>query len=80
MRAPTSHMIKDTPTLPEDRRMLLGVAYILFQRRWSARVHLPISKIHDNSPGSYHRIEDKKSSTDKAYGVDSIKFQYHNNQ
>ena len=77
MRAPTSHMIKDTPTLPEDRRMLLGVAYILFQRRWSARVHLPISKIHDNSPGSYHRIEDKKSCTDKAYGMASIKFQYH---
>ena len=42
MRAPTSHMIKDTPTLPEDRRMLLGVAYILIQRRWSVRVHLPI--------------------------------------
>ena len=32
MRAPSSHMIKDTPTLPDDRRMLPGVAYNLFQR------------------------------------------------
>lgn len=29
MRAPTSHMINATPTLPEDLNILLGVAYIL---------------------------------------------------
>jgi hypothetical protein len=32
-RAPTSHMIKDTPTLPDKRRILLGVAYILLQNQ-----------------------------------------------
>jgi hypothetical protein len=31
MRASTSHMINDSPTLPDDWRMLLGIAYILFQ-------------------------------------------------
>ena len=29
MRAPTSHMINATPTLPDDLNILLGVAYIL---------------------------------------------------
>ena len=33
MKAPTSHMINATPTLPDECRMLLGVAYILFHRQ-----------------------------------------------
>ena len=67
MQAPTSHMIKDTPTLPDDRRMLLGVAYILFHR-WSVRIHHQ-SKIRDNAPRSYHQIKNKKSGTEEAYDV-----------
>ena len=49
MRAPTSHMIKDTPTLPDDRRMLLGVAYILLQRR-SVHVHCRFHRFTTTHP------------------------------
>jgi hypothetical protein len=33
MRAPTSHIKSATPTLPEERRMTLGVATILHQKK-----------------------------------------------
>ena len=63
MRAPTSHMINATPTLPDDRRMLLGVAYILVR-------FVFISNLIDllyNAPCSYHPIKNKKSSAEEAY-------------
>ena len=59
MRAPTSHMIKDTPTLPDDRRMLLGVAYILFQRR-SVRVHRRFHRFTTTHPAPITELKIRK--------------------
>ena len=64
IRAPTSHMIKDTPTLPDDRRMLLGVAYILFQRR-SARVHCQFHRFTTTHPDPITELKIRKIALKK---------------
>jgi len=66
MKAPASHMTKATPTLPDECRMLLGVAYILLHRTICSYL-LAISWIRYDAPGSYHPIKNKKSGTEEAY-------------
>ena len=65
INAATSHMINATPTLPDDRRMLLGVAYILRRIKF-VRLHCLFHRLY-NLPSSYHLIKNKKDSTQDPY-------------
>ena len=56
MKAPTSHMIKDTPTLPDNRRMLLGVAYILL-RQQSVRTRCRLHRFTTTHPVPITRLK-----------------------
>ena len=49
MNAPTIHMINATPTLPDDRRMLLGVANIL-RRIQFVCTHCLFHRLHTTHP------------------------------
>jgi len=66
MKAPTSHMIKATPTLPDEWRMLLGVAYILIHGQICSYSWLIGIDSAKNAPASNHAVEDKKSGTEEA--------------
>ena len=59
MNAPTSHVIKATPTLPDERRMLLGVAYNLRRRKF-VRTHCLFHKLHITHPVPIIQLKKRK--------------------